>query len=108
MQHLPVDNGRVEMSTTSDVEGIERALQSLWDSTNRAIDTISHLRGEKQQLAERVVELERRLSGLENELQKLKEQAAARKKGVELSFNGDREALAARVRDLLAKIDSYL
>jgi chromosome segregation ATPase len=99
-----------------DVRTVESSLKVLWEKARRAAALIGELRAERQTLKTRVEELEHVLQQLqqemtkkENQLKKLiAEKEAVDPKSVALFANGEREALAEKVKNLLAKIDAYL
>lgn len=111
-QH-PVDTS---VLSSAELKSLEDGLKGLWERVRRAGEMIVQLREEKVSLHARVQELETQVHGLDRELLKrdsqLKEIAAQKavaesKEGFIVS-NGEREALASRVKDLLARIDAYL
>lgn len=99
-----------------EVKSLESSLKTLWDKAKRAAEVIGELRDQKRLLETRVGQLEVELRQLQAELAKkdqLAKTMAANLKAVDpkravLFANGERETLAVRVRDLLAKIDAYL
>jgi len=100
----------------SDVEAVEAALRGLWDRTRKAGELIAELRGENTSLRALVEGLRKDLEGLKHEVAR-KDEAIARlqaerageeaQRGAVLP-NGERDALAARVRDLITRLDAYL
>jgi len=99
-----------------EVEGVNRGLQALWDATRKAADTIQSLRSQRSSLTERVRALEGELAKIRTDLAKSESLVASLKEEKVQSetarsavqFNGDREVLMAKVKDLLARIDGYL
>ncbi len=100
----------------SEGRNIESALKTLWEKARRAGELIAALKEENALLRSKLEEMQLQLEHLNQELvqrdqsitQLEAEQAEADSKREELFANGEREALALKVRDLLAKIDSYL
>jgi septal ring factor EnvC (AmiA/AmiB activator) len=100
----------------SDVEAVEAALRGLWDRTRKAGELIAELRGENVTLRAQVEGLRKDLEGLKHEIAR-KEEAFVRlqaqrageeaQRGAVLA-NGERDALAARVRELIARLEAYL
>jgi len=100
----------------SDVEAVEAALRGLWDRTRKAGELIAELRGENASLRARMEGLQKDLEGLKHEIAR-KDEAVARlqaqrageeaQRGAVLA-NGERDALAARVKDLIARLEAYL
>lgn len=113
MDQHPADTST---GVSSDVKNIEEALRSLWDRTRRAGELIVQLRAENKSLGEKSGTLELEVSRLQREL--LEKEAAVKKLTSELTgalnrgdsvfTNGERQALGARVRELLDKIEGYL
>jgi peptidoglycan hydrolase CwlO-like protein len=104
----------------TDEERLEERFQGLWDRVRQAGDLITELRAQKGSIQVQldkteadVRELQRELTNTRKEILEknaiIKElqQQAARDDGRSLS-NGDKEALAARARELLARIEAYL
>jgi septal ring factor EnvC (AmiA/AmiB activator) len=100
----------------SDVEAVEAALRGLWDRTRKAGEVIAELRGENASLRAQLESLRKDLEGVKHEIARKDEVFArlqAQRAGEEAQrgavlANGERDALAARVRDLIARLDAYL
>lgn len=115
-QSRSVDEHPVDMSTAlaGDARSLENGLKELWARVRRAAELIVRLREEKRALEMRVIEMENDLHRLQQELgkrdqliAKMKlEQGAVKSSGV--IADGDRDALAVRVKELLVKLDAYL
>jgi len=101
---------------SGDLRTIEASLKGLWERARRAGELITELRGEKRLLVTRLEELERQVAMLQQELAR-KEQlmrkavaeagASAASRAAVLA-DGEREALAQKVRELLVKLEAYL
>jgi len=99
----------------ADSRHVESALKALWEKARRAGELIAQLREENAALRTQVETLREELRRVQEELS-AKARALAEAKaaaGVDaqraaLFANGEREALATRVKDLLAKIEAYL
>ncbi len=99
-----------------DLKSVESSLKVLWDRARRASEVIHTLREERKVLAAKVEELAAENRRLQNDLgrkdQLLKsvaataEEAAARK--ATIFPDGERDAMTARIKVLLAKLESYL
>ena len=95
---------------------VEGSLKALWEAARRAGELIAQLRGENRVLSTKAEELQREVTQLQQELVKKDqiisklsaEQAGAQSKRAVHFADGERELLASKVRDLLAKIESYL
>ena len=100
----------------AELRTVEAGLKALWDRARRTSEAIHGLRREKHELEAKVEELELETQRLRHEMAK-KEQTlrsigasgdeAALKKAV-LFANGEREAYAAKIKVLLAKLEAYL
>ena len=103
------------MSPPVDLRPLEGGLKVLWERVKQAGELITRLREEKASLQNRVSELEDRSRALEHALAEQKELARALESrqassdgGDHVFSDGDREALALKVKDLLARIEAYL
>ncbi len=105
-----------QASAPPELRTLEGGLKALWDRVKLAGEMIARLREERTALQSRVHELEARVAEGERMLaqhratiKSLETQVAERPAaGEAVIFNGDREALAAQVKDLLARIEAYL
>ena len=110
------DSADVSVSSPAEGYTIELALKSLWDKVRRAAEVIARLRVENSQLQAAVAQMQRELLQLkedlikrEQEIRKLSAEKAEIQSARTSGFsNGEREALSARVKELLGKIESYL
>ncbi len=106
-----VDPQAVDESTlpAGDVRSIEGNLKALWESARRAAELIAGLRQERQALLARVAGLEREIQQARAESAQAKKQAAEHAQEGSVSITGgERDLLATRVRELIAKLDAYL
>jgi len=108
------DTANIQTSVAVDEQHLEVLLQGLWARVRRAGEFIRELRLQKTELSERVEALERDLSRLKAELatrddliKTLTEQQEAGGQGKTFT-NGERDAIAARVKELLGKLEGYL
>jgi septal ring factor EnvC (AmiA/AmiB activator) len=113
-----VDQPNTDTNTAvqPDLKTVESSLKALWERARRASEVIHALREERKVLAARVDELAAENRRLQTDLgrkdQLLKsvtasvEEAAAKK--VTVFPDGDRDAMTARIKVLLAKLESYL
>jgi chromosome segregation ATPase len=110
---LENSSGITPSVASGDVRSVENALKALWERVRKAGDLIQQLREERQALLTQVEQLRTEMQHLQNELSR-KEQIlelmpSSREGGAARAFgNGEREALAQKVKDLLARIDAYL
>jgi len=92
-----------------DVRSVEGSVRALWESARRAAEMIAGLRQERQALQEQVARLEKELQQARGESVQLRKQASEQtKEGGASIAGGDRDLLAAKIRDLIAKLDAYL
>ena len=114
MNQFPVE---METNTSRDGNLIEGAFKAVWEKARAASDLIRQLREEKRGLSQRIVELEIELQKLQSasgkqdqELRSLKAEHAQLVNASDdnvLSAD-EKERLKSKVRDLIAKINSYL
>lgn len=106
-------SGDTASAEVADVRSVENAVKALWERVRRAGDLIQQLREERQALLVQVEQLRAEVQHVQNELTR-KEQLinsmppAGAGDGTKVFGNGEREALAQKVKDLLARIDAYL
>jgi chromosome segregation ATPase len=100
----------------NELRTLEGGLKALWDRVKQAGETIARLRDERAALQSRVSELQATVAELERALgshraavTSLETQLKERPPVAEGVFsNGEREALTAQVKDLLARMEAYL
>ncbi len=100
----------------AELKAVESSLKALWDRARRTSEVIHGLREEKQELQAKVEQLENELRRLQQEMTKQEQtlravgatgDEASLRKAVVIG-NGERDALAARIKFLLAKLEAYL
>jgi chromosome segregation ATPase len=104
----------------TDEERLEELFQGLWDRVRQAGDLIAELRAQKGSLQDQMEKAEEEVRELRKEVTNVRkellernavvkdlQQQMAREDGKMLS-NGEKEALAAKARELLARIEAYL
>ena len=96
-----------------DVKTVEVGLKVLWDRVRRASEVIAQLREEKVSLIAKAEQLQTEISMLQGEIARRDElvktlTASQSAPGQALVANGEREVIALRVKELLAKLNSYL
>ena len=108
------ETANIQTGVVVNEEQLDMLLQGLWERVRRAGEFIHELRLRKTELTERVEALERDLSRLKAELstrddiiKTLTEQQNAGSQGKTFT-NGERDAIAARVKELLVKLEGYL
>jgi len=107
----------IEISVPAESNLLEGVFKVIWEKTRAASDLINQLREERHELSGRVAELEAEVQKLTNsladqeqEFRKLKTEHTQllNSNGSNLLTEDDKERLKARMRDLIAKINSYL
>jgi uncharacterized coiled-coil DUF342 family protein len=112
-ESVETSSGTTPSVAPGNVRSVENALKGLWDRVRKAGDLIQQLREERQGLLTQVEQLRAEVQHLQSELSR-KEQivgsapSSREGDGAKTFGNGEREALAAKVKDLLARIDAYL
>jgi uncharacterized coiled-coil DUF342 family protein len=90
---------------------LDEAFQALWDRARRTAELIQQLREERRALTAQVDQLRNEVRELQQDVRKRDDQIkrSAGEATASAGFgNGERQALAARVKELLVKIDAYL
>jgi chromosome segregation ATPase len=110
---LENSSGTTPSEDSGDVRSVENALKALWERVRRAGDLIQQLREERQALHTQVEQLRTEVQHLQNEVSRKEQLLGAmpsfRDVDAAKAFgNGEREALAEKVKDLLARIEAYL
>ena len=110
------DSADVSVGSPAEAHTLDLTLKSLWDKVRRAAEVIARLRVENSQLQSTVGRMQQELSQQKEDL--IKREQEIRKLSAEKTeiqsartsgfSNGEREALSARVKELLGKIESYL
>jgi chromosome segregation ATPase len=110
---LENSTGTTPSEASGDVRSVEIALKSLWERVKKAGDLIQQLREERQALHTQVEQLRTEVRHLQTELSRKEQLLGSMSQshegdGPRAFGNGEREALAQKVKDLLARIDAYL
>ena len=106
-----MDPQAVDESTppAGDERSAEGNFKALWESARRAADLIAGLRQERQALQSHIARLERDLQQVRAESAQFRKQTAEHIQEGGINFaGGERDLLAAKVRELIAKLDAYL
>ena len=94
---------------TAGEKSLESGVRSLWEAARRAAEIIARLREEKRELQSQLSKLEREILLLRQENGQLKKEGAERSGGGgSIATNAERDRFAARVKELIAKLDAYL
>ncbi len=105
-----------EVTQPKDLRSLEASLQLLWEKARRVSEVILQLKESNQQLRVKVAELEEREQEMRTALEaKEKEVDRLRHDVQRLQMNGseaftkeEREAIKARIKELIAKINARL
>ncbi|MEW6511483.1 MAG: hypothetical protein AB1428_11050 [Bacteroidota bacterium] len=100
----PVDVGQVP---PGDAKATEAGLRALWESARRAAEAITRLREEKRELQLTIERLEKELQQLRQAVAEYRHHGAGQS-GSTLGAGGERDQLAAKVKELIARLDAYL
>lgn len=106
-----------DVTTAKDVKPLDEALRILWQRIRTATESLTRLREENSSMRQTLQDLERQVASLrgemlrkDEEIKRLRtEQAHARNNDGAGGFPPEeREILKARIRELIAKINSHL
>ncbi|MBM4161844.1 MAG: hypothetical protein FJ217_12210 [Ignavibacteria bacterium] len=105
-----------EVTSGKDIKTLEAALQTLWEKARMVSESLVRLNETNAALRRRVAELEgdegrlkEELSSRERELERLRQEALRlQSNGSDTLTKEEKEALKARIKDLIAKINSHL
>lgn len=113
---MPDQHVEAEVISGKDLKTIETSLESLWDKARRVSDVLVQLKETNGVLQNKVEDLEAVAETLKQELvTKDRELERLRQDALRLQSNGsniltkeEKEALKARIKDLIGKINSHL
>jgi septal ring factor EnvC (AmiA/AmiB activator) len=105
-----------EVISGKDMKTIETSLEALWDKARRVSEVLVQLKESNSVLQKKVEDLEAVEQNLKQELaSKDRELERLRQDALRLQSNGsniltkeEKEALKARIKDLISKINSHL
>jgi predicted RNase H-like nuclease (RuvC/YqgF family) len=90
-------------------KSVEAGVKALWESARRAAETLSLLRERNKELQGNVERLEKELHAARNEAAQARRQVAEQGPAPGASIPvAERDVLAAKVKDLIARLDAYL
>ncbi len=115
-QSLPVQLSEVEAMEKKDLKKLEESIQALWGKARLVSDQLLQLKKENKELRNRVLSLEveesrwkEELRRRERELEDIRSQLTlAQSNGSNLFSKEELEALKARLKELIGKINSRL
>lgn len=113
---MPEPHTESPVTDQKDLRSLESSLQSLWEKARRVSETILQLKEANQQLRRRVVELEAgeqllkdSVSAKEKDLERLRHEVAKLQlNGSEAFSKEEKEAIKAKIKELIAKINARL
>jgi septal ring factor EnvC (AmiA/AmiB activator) len=105
-----------EVISGKDVKTIETSLEALWDKARRVSEVLVQLKETNGVLQRKVEDLEavgqnlkQELAAKERELERLRQDALRlQSNGSNILTKEEKEALKARIKDLIGKINSHL
>ncbi|MGA3243405.1 MAG: hypothetical protein ABSE41_02215 [Bacteroidota bacterium] len=113
---MPDQQMEAEVISGKDMKTIETSLEALWDKARRVSEVLVQLKESNSVLQKKVEDLEAVEQNLKQELaSKDRELERLRQDALRLQSNGsniltkeEKEALKARIKDLISKINSHL
>lgn len=113
---MPDQQTEAEVISGKDMKTIETSLEALWDKARRVSEVLVQLKESNSVLQKKVEDLEAVEQNLKQELaSKDRELERLRQDALRLQSNGsniltkeEKEALKARIKDLISKINSHL
>jgi septal ring factor EnvC (AmiA/AmiB activator) len=105
-----------EVISGKDIKTIETSLEALWDKARRVSEVLVQLKETNGVLQKKVEDLEsteqnlkQELAAKERELERLRQDALRlQSNGSNILTKEEKEALKARIKDLIGKINSHL
>jgi septal ring factor EnvC (AmiA/AmiB activator) len=113
---LPDQHVTAEVLSGKDIKTLENSLEALWDKARRVSEVLVQLK-ETNGVLQRKVEdfeiveqnLKQELVAKERELERLRQEALRlQSNGSNILTKEEKEALKARIKDLIGKINSHL
>jgi len=113
---LPDQQTEAEVISGKDTKTIESSLEALWDKARRVSEVLVQLKETNGVLQKKVEDLEsveqnlkQELAAKERELERLRQDALRlQSNGSNILTKEEKEALKARIKDLIVKINSHL
>jgi predicted RNase H-like nuclease (RuvC/YqgF family) len=113
---LPDQHVEAEVISGKDIKTIESSLEALWDKARRVSEVLVQFRETNGVLRKKVQDLEtveqnlkQELAAKERELERLRQDALRlQSNGSNILTKEEKEALKARIKDLIGKINSHL
>ena len=113
---MPESQVESPVADQKDLRSLETSLQSLWEKARRVSESLLQMRESNQLLRGRVADLEHAeqqlketLAGKEKDLERLRHEVAKLQlNGSEAFTKEEKEALKAKIKDMIAKINARL
>ena len=113
---MPDQHVEAEVMSGKDIKTLELSLEALWEKARRVSDVLVQLKETNAALQKKVEDLEsverglkQELSGKERELDRLRQDALRlQSNGSNILTKEEKEALKARIKDLITRINSHL
>jgi hypothetical protein len=113
---LPDQHTEAEVISGKETKTIESSLEALWDKARRVSEVLVQLKESNGLLQKKVEDLEsaeqnlkQELAAKERELERLRQDALRlQSNGSNILTKEEKEALKARIKDLIVKINSHL
>jgi signal transduction protein with GAF and PtsI domain len=113
---LPDQHVEAEVISGKDVRSLETSLETLWEKARRVSEVLVQLKEANGDLRKRMEDLEvveqrlmRELADKEREVERLRQEVLrVQSNGSNILTKEEKEALKARIKDLVTKISSHL
>ena len=113
---MPDQHAEAELVSGKDIRSLETSLETLWEKARRVSEVLVQMKETNGDLRKRVEDLEAIEQRLMPELaDKVREVERLRQEAIRAQSNGsniltkeEKEALKARIKDLITKISSHL
>jgi len=113
---LPDQHAEAELVSGKDIRSLETSLETLWEKARRVSEVLVQMKETNGDLRKRVEDLEAieqrlmpELADKVREVERLRQEAIrAQSNGSNILTKDEKEALKARIKDLITKISSHL
>ena len=113
---MPDQHAEAELVSGKDIRSLETSLETLWEKARRVSEVLVQMKETNGDLRKRVEDLEAieqrlmpELADKVREVERLRQEAIrAQSNGSNILTKDEKEALKARIKDLITKISSHL
>ena len=113
---MPDQHVEAEVISGKEIKTLESSLEALWEKARRVSESLVQLKESNASLQKKVEDLEtlerglkQELVGKERELERLRQEALRiQSNGSNILTKEEKEALKARIKDLIIRINSHL